>query len=411
MWLFIAAILMPSNADLRKDPMVRLGMLFFVFLAFSIVWHRLTLPESFPRTGSARRHLSVLYFVVIAYAISRSRILTPWRLLATAFCGLLFYLMLSFDSVEWRRAFQGVRVDFGIYNAQHTGVVFATCAIAFSVFTGRFYKWTKKLPFYMAAACLVVWSSALVFSFWGVFVAQTRGVWLGLAVMLSTLPFFISLAYIINKHALSSLRKPLLGGFTVMFILGALAFGFGAPEVVSNRVAAEKVSWDSLRLAATHEKANLSSIEVRVASWSAATEWIMERPLLGWGGRGPKPLIRQSEYFSDAFKERFGHLHNSYLEILVEVGVIGAGFIVALIFLLGRSSIRSYRQGIMPTDVFVFSWLFFVFWVVVNMFESYIAYPSGTCLVAIVAALFYCFCIKGEDVCEGYECLHNKSHG
>ena len=28
------------------------------------------------------------------------------------------------------------------------------------------------------------------------------------------------------------------------------------------------------------------------------------------------------------------------------------------------------------------------------MFESYIAYPSGTYLVAVVASLFYSFCIK-----------------
>lgn len=388
--LSILAILMPSNTALRRDSVVRLGVLLAVFLAISIMWHRISLPESF-HTGRARKLLSVFYFVPIAYAIAKSNLLTPWRLLAAAFAGLVAYLMLNFNAEEWANAWQGQRVDFGIDNAQHAGVVFATCAIAFSVFTCRFFQGVKGLPRPVAMACLSIWLCSLLFSFWGVFITQTRAVWLAMACTLIALPFFIGLSYLLRKNAHTSLRKPLLGALAFIAIFGVFSYSLDAPKLVENRITEERTSWENLRLAASHETQDLSSIGVRVASWSAATEWIMERPFMGWGGRGPKELIRQSDYFSDSFKEQFGHLHNSYLEVLIKTGLLGAALIILLIVFLGRTIITSYKRGSTPTDVFIFSWLFFVFWLIVNGFESYIYYPSGVYLVALVAALFYSF--------------------
>lgn len=396
--LFVPAIAAPANRELRQDPVIRLGLAFFLYVVVSIVWHRLTLPENFPPTTSDRRFLRVLYFVAIAYTIARSNLLTPWRLLGVGFFGLLFYLGISFDQAEWMQAWHGKRVDFGMQNAQHTGIVFAAFALAFSAFTPRFFSWTKGVSPLAASFLTPLWIAALLLSFGGVFASQTRAVWLGLSLVLVLLPFIVGFACTLQGRPLVTLRKPGLTGVAGVVLFGLLAAGSGLPGIVSERLSAEKVTWESLRLAATHEDQNLSSIEVRVASWSAAVEWIRERPLMGWGGRGSRPLIDQSDLFSDAFKETFNHLHNSYLQVLVEIGLIGAGFITALIFLLGRASIKGCQRRAMPLDVFIFSWLFFIFWLVVNLFESYIIYPSGTYLVAIVAAFFYSFCIRQKPV-------------
>src|SRR5690554_2541136 len=59
--LFVPMTVAPSNADLRKDPVILLGFAFFLFVVFSIIWHRLTLPDHFPPTTSDRRFLRVLY--------------------------------------------------------------------------------------------------------------------------------------------------------------------------------------------------------------------------------------------------------------------------------------------------------------------------------------------------------------
>src|SRR5690606_39312725 len=92
-----------------------------------------------------------------------------------------------------------------------------------------------------------------------------------------------------------SLRKPLLASITAGALLVLLASSFDIHELVSDRLESERVTWESLRQAASHEEHDLSSIEVRIASWSAAIDWIMEKPFMGWGGRGSRPLIRNSE--------------------------------------------------------------------------------------------------------------------
>lgn len=395
--LFVPAVMAPSSHELRKDPVIRLGMLFFLFTVFSIIWHRFTLPDTFPPTTSDRRFLRVLYFVAIAYTVSRSRLLGPWQILGIAFGGLLAYLAISFDQAEWLRAWHGQRVDFGMQNAQHTGIVFATCALALSLFTPRFYLWAKGTSRSIALLCTTLWAAALLFSLWGVFVSQTRAVWLGLSITVLLLPCILGFAYILRGKPLPSLRTPVLTGVAAMALIGLLAFNFNLPTLVIDRLASEQVTWESLKQAANHEEQSLSSIEIRVASWSAAADWIMEKPFMGWGGRGSRPLIRQSDLFSDSFKEQFNHLHNSYLQVLVEIGFIGATFIIVLIALLGRATIRAYQRQTMPLDVFLFAWLFFIFWLVVNVFESYIIYSSGTYLIAIVAGFFYSFCINRKE--------------
>lgn len=393
--LFVPATMAPGNQELRKDPLIILGMCFFLYTVISIIWHRLTLPDHFPPTTSDRRFLRVLYFIAIAYAIARSGWLTAWRLLAVAFMGLVAYLSISFNQAEWLLAWQGERVDFGIHNAQHTGVVFAICALSLSIFTPRFYQWLKQAAPVIALVSALLWAAALLFSLWGVFVSQTRGVWLGLGIAALLFPVVLALACKLHRTSPVSLRKPILAGIMAVVAFSILAAGFNLPSRVSDRLAAEHVTWESLRQAATHETQQLSSIEIRVASWSAAADWIMEKPFMGWGGRGSRPLIRQSELFSDEFKKTYNHLHNSYLQVLVEIGLVGAMFIVALMTLFGRATIRGYQRRAMPLDVFLFSWLFFIFWLVVNVFESYIIYTSGTYLVAIVAGFCYSFCIRG----------------
>lgn len=392
--LFVPLTLTPGARRLRRDPTILLAMCFFSYIVVSIIWHRLTLPDIFPPTTSDRRFLRVLYFIAIAYAIARGGLITAWHLLVVALSGLLVYLAISFDPNEWLRAWQGHRVDFGIHNAQHTGVVFATCAIAFCVFTPRCIAWTRRMPPAARAICILCWTAALLFSLWGVFVSQTRGVWLGLSITLLLLPALLYSAQLLRDKPLLSLRKPLLAGLAGMVVIGLVATHLDWHRLVSDRLASETVTWESLRQAAAHKEHDLSSIEIRVASWSAATDWIMEKPFMGWGGRGSRPLIRNSDLFSDAFKKQFNHLHNSYLQVLVEIGLLGALFILALIVLLGRASIKAYQRHSMPMDVFLFAWLFFPFWLVVNIFESYIIYPSGTYLVAIVVSFFYSFCLQ-----------------
>lgn len=390
---FVFLIFSPSEKNLRKDPAIQLGIAFFLFLAFSIVWHQITLPDAFPNTSSDRRFLRVFYFIPIAYAIHRSPLLSAWHLLALSYAGLSTYLIATFDYSEWVRALSGARVDFGIQNAQHTGLLFATLLLIAVFFTPRFIFWSKKKKTILTWIANTAWSAMLLFTLWGVAVSQTRAIWLGLTVaLLALLPFAAAFTSAVKVKSIFTLRKISLA-ITISAILAGTLFSTNLPYYIGERISAENVNWDKLYLVATHQDREITSIKVRIASWSAAATWFAEKPFLGWGGRGSRPLIQQSDLFSDEFKERFDHLHNSYLQVLIEIGIIGAAFILALITLVARATIRAYRNGTIPLDVFLFSWTTFFFWTIANTFESYIIYDSGKYLFAIIGGTVYSFCI------------------
>lgn len=391
---FFLLLPISSNIRLRKDPFLRIGAIFFLYLFIVIIWHKINLPEGTSRITSTRKYIRLFYFLPIAYAISYSKFLDPWKFLASAFLGLIAYLVINFDASEWTRAWDGYRTDFGIENAQHTGIIFATCSIAFTIFTARFIQWSKKLPLTLFLGSLIIWLSALLFSIWVVFISQTRAVWLGLSISTLIVLLLSSLIYIQRKRSLINWKKYSTGLLGVLLFSALLGYNFNIQEIVIKRLDSENVSLESLHLAASHEKKQMTSFEIRVASWSAAREWIIEKPFVGWGRRGAKNLIQESDYFNKSFKRRFGHLHNSYLEVLVDLGIIGSSLIITIIFLFGHYITRNYKKGKIPADAFVFSWVFFIFWLIVNIFESYIIFTSGTYLVAIVAAFSYSFTIK-----------------
>ncbi len=101
-------------------------------------------------------------------------------------------------------------------------------------------------------------------------------------------------------------------------------------------MAAVALSSETLRSTLQDRAVEEGPVEVRLSVYRAAWELIQERPLAGWGiNRMPPELARRMEgYHLKAFWP-----HNTYLEILVEQGVLGLGLYVWLmvgVYRLGR---------------------------------------------------------------------------
>jgi O-antigen ligase len=77
-------------------------------------------------------------------------------------------------------------------------------------------------------------------------------------------------------------------------------------------------------------------VEIRMAVYRASWEMIREKPLLGWGqNQMPTELAhRMSDYHLDTY-----WAHNTYLELLMEEGLLGLAlytWIIVALFRLGR---------------------------------------------------------------------------
>ena len=83
-------------------------------------------------------------------------------------------------------------------------------------------------------------------------------------------------------------------------------------------------------------------IEIRLAIYRAALGMAVERPVLGWGvNQMPQEVVRRVEgYHLDSY-----WAHNSYLEILVENGLLGLTLYVSIAVGLFRAGRISQRPG------------------------------------------------------------------
>lgn len=385
------------HTGIRADRMLLLCLGFCGFIVLGYVWHVNSVPEELFGGSRARTYLaSVCFFLVLAHGLASMREPSPFALLASAALGLLVYLAVQAPPDHWARGWEGRRVDFGIDNAQHAGVLFGTGLLAAVAFIPR---GINALPARMRHLGGILVTALTLFMAWGVLVTQVRAVWIALIV---AAPVLLALSLWLTRSRRSTHPLPhrslIVRSAAVVLTLLTLAFLVAdGPTRISERLAREDVSLAALASAARLETdGRLSSTQVRVASWAVATEWIAERPLMGWGARTVNRLIEHSPHFSDDFKLQFGHIHSSYFEVLIAIGTLGFAGIAAIAALVGYRTIIAWRNGWMPTDAFVFAWAFFVFWLVVNAFESYITYPSGFFLNSVVGGFVYAFYLRGE---------------
>ncbi len=383
------------DPPMHRDRVIQLCGLLAVAVVAGYLWQRATLPEDLFTGSSAKKYVSAFcFFVVLAYGTRASYKHLPFLLLFSAAAGLLIHLAWFAPESHWTAGWRGTRVDFGFRNAQHTGVLFATALLAGAIFLPRLLTSCTPRVRILIAPLGIAFVMLMLF---GTLVTQVRGAWLGLvvaAVVLSSLGT-VSLLFGHRLTHRQRMKRGAAAGMALALVVSGLVY-LEADKRVVKRIASESVSIEALGRMARLEEIPLTSIGVRVASWAASLEWIAERPIFGWGGRSASRLIRHSPHFDERFKSRFGHLHNSYLETLVTVGGAAVACMAGVVLLVGWRVTSAWRNGRIPTDVFVFAWAFFAFWTVANLFESYIMYDSGFYLNALIGGFVYAWCLRAD---------------
>ena len=265
----------------------------------------------------------------------------------------------------------GQRVDFNIYNAQHGAlffglvIIFCICILSQRIQQRPALNRTNSVLI-LAGLCGLA----------GVAGTQTRAAFLGL--------FVAGFAALVQGLRHGSIfrrsRVSAINGILVLIILAGL-LAWPAKELIHDRFVSEKPSFDAL-LAGNLEELSFGSVGIRIRSWVEALEWIAERPITGWGQKARTDVIQLSERFPDHIKQAgWGHLHNGYLEIALGFGAVG--FVFVCIFWVGL--LRRIRLAARK-DLFAFAFYSSLFFLVMNLFESFFIYSSGEFAVALFMA-------------------------
>jgi len=147
---------------------------------------------------------------------------------------------------------------------------------------------------------------------------KTRAVWLSFAAAIAALSFF-------------SRNRRLRKGCLCMILCGALAL-------------LSILSFTDHHRSLTERLEENGPVKFRMAVYEAGWQMFLRKPLSGWGAKAMQNEL--SRRISDFHQEQY-YFHNTYLEILVQYGVIGLAlylWVVIDLFRVGRKRPGAYPQ-------------------------------------------------------------------
>jgi len=276
---------------------------------------------------------------------------------------------------ELSYGFNGGRIDFGLHNAQHAAILYATSFIGLIVFSPRILSGSKRYLYLK----FMLWFFALLGCTFAVFVTQTRGVWLGISFWGMT---FLILHLVVSRNKYTTVISIVSG---VLFLCLAVVIFNGS--IISRVKTEHKLIIKTFEGDIQQDKLPYTSVGIRLYTWIESLSWIKKRPLVGWGGEGKKLVISECAKKSKgpfSKVKMFGHLHNTYLDILVSFGFFGLVLYFWMLVWFIKKTINTWKDGSIPQDFLIFFLSFIVFWLVVNCFESYMFFSSGRFIFSIV---------------------------
>lgn len=201
--------------------------------------------------------------------------------------------------------------------------------------TRRLFRWTSSLAFLLVTVILV---ELLVMN-------QTRSVWGGAAILAAG----VVLVHVLSLRDRVTRRRYLqLMAITILAITASV--GYFNSRTLSQRL--DQAS-HSVALLSSHSLDNVpfTSLTARLVIWRFGIEQWAKRPLFGWGpGTDVAEDIPGAPVWPGTL-EKFTHVHNGYLQVLVRFGLVGFAFFVAIALALIRSLARGWRSGEVSTSV------------------------------------------------------------
>lgn len=332
-------------------------------------------PDSAPRIDQVGKWF---LFMVPAFWLGKNRSGPPlfW---AAAVLGLVALPWISGDGLkEFSQALDNRRIDAGTMNAQHAAMlsglafILSICLIIQNHMQARWLIVSRLIGTLLFAGSLFL-----------LYATQTRGVWLGCSAAAVAM-LLAALARSRVKPARNSTGIGVATGMTVALLIAGTLWTAANSNAV-NRLEHEA---DTIGLAMAGEINKLppDSVGVRLRSWYHALPWLEERFWFGWGPDGSKLIMQESDALPSGLKSQFGHLHNSYLDIMAQFGFAGLLLYLVLLAWFARYLVRAYRDRRIPYGAYLFGIGFLTYWLVVNLFESYMLFSSGEYAFTVVLA-------------------------
>jgi O-antigen ligase len=294
-------------------------------------------------------HLMLLGgFVFIAWLLRGDQ----HRLLLALSIALFGFWVGRMEHFPWSEALSGTewwgtREKFGLPSEIGFGLYTASATMGLMLLAPRVWSisgaaWRKPLA-------ITLWGLFLLFSVQGMIMAQTRAVWLSVALLACVLLLF-------NMRFWQRIgwRK---SGILVITITGIVVLiGYANQSAIKKRFSKEMdttvqlLSGDFEDIQAVDASGRVKSMGVRYHMIKFGIEHWKTSPWFGLGPGISKPLIKEHWVAS----KKFNHLHNNYLEMLLRLGLVGTMLIFVMLVSVFYGGWRAYREKRIDRDLFMF---------------------------------------------------------
>ena len=99
-------------------------------------------------------------------------------------------------------------------------------------------------------------------------------------------------------------------------------------------------------------------------------------------------MIKRTDWLPEWVKREFGHMHNIYMALLLQYGVIGFVFYLIVIGWMLTTVLKAVAQQRLSQDMGYFAIAGIGFWSIISLAESYLFFWTGIlCLQIFFAGL------------------------
>jgi O-antigen ligase len=353
---------------LGRDPLIRVCL----FAGAYVVVQSATIYFTAPSQELAQRvaeggseWLKLLLFVPFAYWASdrpdRARLL-----LLLALLGFTVAFLRKIDWANFGPAFFYTRFESYLP------------AIAFGMYAGlgalglialRESFWSEGasgIPRWARIAC---WLFILALMLQGLFLSYSRGTWIAFALAVFLLTY---LEWRARRGPTEGKRKR-MATWALSWLVVAIAitaFLYAQSDRIAQRMLYEHQTVAQI-MRGDWSDVKSNSVGLRIHALRFAARLWSERPWFGWGAGSSGYLIAQSGRPGLRVDEThtLAHLHNSYAEVLVQFGTVGAILAALLVGLLVRESSQECSRGTVPAALCRFLLISLVFvsiWCLIN---------------------------------------------
>jgi O-antigen ligase len=321
---------------LRGDPTLWLLTAFVLYLVGSLLW-------AWPPEGreadldGARRLLKLWLFLPLAYWLGGDTA----RIERFLLCVLVGFMLGRLVDVDWfsiPTVATGDRLRLGFSSVNHFGCYAATVFLGLLAYTGRFWQVTDGYDPRLAWSLRGAWILTATIVLYWMLASQSRG---AIGALLLTLVLCVFLVgYLHGQHA----TLLLLG----LIAVGTLVVGLVASGPIAERVAVESGTLPMI-LRGDWSGIPFDNTGIRLHMLRYGRIWWLERPWVGHGiGASEGMLASVLEFHGEK------HLHNTLIDNLVRLGVVGTLLLQCLFISVFVALLRGTRGGLVPLALGVF---------------------------------------------------------